>query len=205
MGSRGLVKVDDAAVVESMPTARRLPPIPPKHYTPQIAKQAEAFFSSVAMMFETRLKRTPACGVHDRVEFRVADANEAIPFPDESFDALFCNDSIYHLRDRRCVLADWYRVLRSGGRCLYTDPIVVTRCLSNAEIETRSSIGFCLFTPEGVNESLVRAAGFGLMLVADVTDSVSRTSQLSMRHDPDDARPSANSKDRQSSKSCSAF
>lgn len=115
--------------------------------------------------------------VNDRVEFRAADGNEVLPFPADSFDAVFCNDSINHLPDRRRVLADWYRVLRPGGRCLYTDPIVVTGSLSNAEIETRSSIGFFLFTPPGVNEVCVRAAGFRLVLTADVTESVSWTSR----------------------------
>ncbi len=115
--------------------------------------------------------------LHDRAEFQVADANEALPFPAEAFDVLFCNDSINHLRDRSQVLADWHRVLRPGGRFLYTDPIVVTGFLSNAEIEARSSIGFFLFTPKGVNAALVRAAGFRLVLTADVTDGVSRTSK----------------------------
>lgn len=121
--------------------------------------------------------RARARTVHDRVEFQVADANHALPFPDESFDALFCNDSINHLRDRTRVLAEWHRVLRPGGRCLYTDPIVVTGCLSNAEIEARSSIGFFLFTPKGCNEAFIRAAGFRSVLTADVTASVSLTSQ----------------------------
>lgn len=115
--------------------------------------------------------------VADRAEFQVADANEALPFPAESFDVLFCNDSINHLRDRAGVLADWHRVLRPGGRFLYTDPIVVTGCLSNAEIAARSSIGFFLFTPRDANEQFIRAAGFRLLLTADVTDSVSRTSR----------------------------
>lgn len=114
--------------------------------------------------------RARAHAVHDRVDFRVADANEALPFPEESFDVLFCNDSINHLRDRQAVLADWYRILRPRGRFLYTDPIVVTGCLSNAEIETRSSIGFFLFTP-------LRSTGFRLVLVADVTEGVSRISR----------------------------
>ena len=125
----------------------------------------------------TAKNRAKPRATDDRVEFQVADANEALPFPDESFDVLFCNDSVNHLRDRERVLADWYRVLRPGGRCLYTDPVVVTGWLSKAEIEARSSIGSFLFTPKGFNEASICAAGFRLVLTADVTASVSRTSQ----------------------------
>jgi SAM-dependent methyltransferase len=114
---------------------------------------------------------------NERVQFEVADANQPLPFPDESFDALFCNDSINHLKDRTAMLEDWKRVLRSGGRFLYTDPIVVTGCLSNAEIAVRSSIGFFLFTPQGFNETSISASGFRLVLTADVTESVSKISQ----------------------------
>jgi len=121
--------------------------------------------------------RAEGDAAQDRVVFQVADANEKLPFPDESFDMLFCNDAINHLRDRGRVLADWRRLLRPGGRFLYTDPIVVTGCLSSAEIEARSSIGFFLFTPKGINEELIGAAGFGLARVEDVTSGVSRTSQ----------------------------
>lgn len=121
--------------------------------------------------------RAEAHDVKDRVAFHEADADDQLPFPDGSFDVLFCNDAINHLRDRTRVLADWHRLLRPGGRCLYTDPIVVTGCLSNAEIEKRSSIGFFLFTPRGFNEAAIRAAGFHLELTADATPSVSRTSK----------------------------
>ena len=112
-----------------------------------------------------------------RVRFQTADADKALPFPPDSFDAIFCNDAINHLRDRKRVLQDWYRLLRPGGRCLYTDPIVVSGSLSNAEIATRSSIGFFLFTPVGINEQLLDAAGFKLLRTADVTDAVATTSR----------------------------
>jgi ubiquinone/menaquinone biosynthesis C-methylase UbiE len=115
-------------------------------------------------------------GLQDQAEFRVADATGALPFADESFDIVFCNDAINHLPDRRGVLSECHRVLRPGGRCLYTDPIVVTGCLSNAEIDVRSSIGFFLFTPPGANETFLRETGFRVALTADVTENVAQTS-----------------------------
>ena len=88
------------------------------------------------------------------------DAGRPLPFPDESFDAIFCNDSLNHLPGRSGVLRDWYRVLRPGAPALFTDPIVVTGQLTNEEMRVRSSIGFFLFTPLGHNEHLLAEAGF---------------------------------------------
>jgi SAM-dependent methyltransferase len=111
-------------------------------------------------------------GLADRVSFRVADASRPLPFPDAFFDALFCNDSINHLPGRLEILRDWYRVLRPGGRLLFTDPIVVTGQLTNEEIRARSSIGFFLFTPLGQNEALLVQSGFVVREVRDATEAV---------------------------------
>jgi ubiquinone/menaquinone biosynthesis C-methylase UbiE len=111
-----------------------------------------------------------------RVSFQVVDASCRLPFPDESFDVIFCNDSINHLPDRLTVLRDWYRMLRPGGRVLFTDPIVVTGELSNEEMQTRSSIGFFLFTPPGHNERLLQQTGFTVLEVRDATHAVASVS-----------------------------
>ena len=120
--------------------------------------------------------RAQGLGLADQVAFRIADASRPLPFPDESFDAVFCNDSINHFPGRPAVLRDWLRVLRPGGRLLYTDPIVVTGQLSNEEVRQRSAIGYFLFTPPGVNERLLAEAGFAVREVRDVTESVARVS-----------------------------
>jgi SAM-dependent methyltransferase len=110
------------------------------------------------------------------LEFAVADANLPLPAPEASFDAIICNDAINHLAERRAVLQDWARVLRPGGRALYTDPIVVTGQLSSEEIATRSSIGYFLFTPLGVNEDMIAQAGLRLLDAWDATEAVERVS-----------------------------
>ena len=121
---------------------------------------------------EAAKKRAERDGVSSIVSFQVVDAGNRLPFPDESFDVAFCNDSINHLPGRSAVLQDWYRLLRPGGRVLFTDPIVITGQLSNEEIRTRSSIGFFLFTPVGHNEHLLEQTGFRMREVRDVTDAV---------------------------------
>jgi SAM-dependent methyltransferase len=104
--------------------------------------------------------------------FQTVDAARPLPFPAESFDAVFCNDAINHLPDRAAVLGDWHRLLRPGGRVLFTDPIVVTGQLSGDEMRARSSIGFFLFTPPGHNEGLLERARFQVLEVRDVTGAV---------------------------------
>lgn len=122
-------------------------------------------------------RRAQELGLSAQVSFRVVDAGRRLPFADASFDAVFCNDSINHLPDRAAVLRDWHRVLRPGGRVLFTDPIVVTGELTNEEIRARSSIGFFLFVPAGYDERVLAEAGFVVREVRDVTDAVQSVSR----------------------------
>ena len=106
-----------------------------------------------------------------KVHFRRADVREPLPFPDQTFDAIVCMDAMCHLPDRCRLFGEWRRVLRPGGRMLYTDPVVVTGLVSNEELATRSSTGYFEFCPPGVNEQLIRRAGFELVRTEDVTEN----------------------------------
>lgn len=126
---------------------------------------------------EAATRRAQEQGLASQVSFQLADAGRRLSFPDESFDAVFCNDSINHLPGRLEVLREWCRVLRPGGRLLFTDPIVVTGQLTNEEIRARSSIGFFVFTPVGCNERLLAESGFLVREVRDLTDAVASVSR----------------------------
>ena len=112
-----------------------------------------------------------ARGVADRVRFQAVDASRPLPFPAYRFDAIVSNDAMCHIKERHDVLRDWYRVLRPGGRVLFTDAMVITGLVSHEELAARSSIGFYLFLPPGENERLLQAAGFHMLAVDDVTDN----------------------------------
>jgi cyclopropane fatty-acyl-phospholipid synthase-like methyltransferase len=118
-----------------------------------------------------------ARGVSDRVTFRTVDANEPLPYPDATFDAIVSNDAICHIADRPRVLGDWHRVLRPGGRMLFTDALVITGAVSHEELAIRSSIGFYVFVPPGENERLITRAGFALILSEDLTPAAERIAQ----------------------------
>lgn len=108
-------------------------------------------------------------GLADRVSFQRVDASQSLPFPAASFDAVVSNDAMCHIVNRVDVLKDWHRLLRPGGRMLFTDAMVVSGLVSHEELATRSSIGFYMFLPRGENERLIAEAGFELLEARDVT------------------------------------
>ena len=94
-------------------------------------------------------------GLSQLADFRVMDAAQQLPFANDSFHAITCIDAINHLADRQHVITEWRRVLRPKGRLLFTDPLVVTGPLTNAEVAARSSAGFYLLVPEGYDEHVI--------------------------------------------------
>lgn len=114
--------------------------------------------------------RAEARGLADRASFAAADCSGRLPFDDESFDAVLCIDAICHLPDRPAALTEWRRLLRPGGRLVFTDPFVVTGPAAKVEIDGRCALGAELsFVPPGYNEAC--AAGAGLTLVSCVDRS----------------------------------
>jgi SAM-dependent methyltransferase len=107
----------------------------------------------------------------ERVEFQVANADARLPFEDDTFDALLCIDSMNHFMNRALVFREWHRVLRPGGRAIFTDPVVITGPITNEELATRASVGLFLFVPSGVNEQLIEESGLRLHNQEDVGDN----------------------------------
>jgi SAM-dependent methyltransferase len=116
-------------------------------------------------------------GLAERARFQRVDARAGLPFEDGSFDALLCIDSINHMYERERVLREWQRVLRPGGSVLFTDPIVVTGMVRRDEALIRSrGMGEFVFSPPGLDETLLRAVGFDEIQVEDRTPNMAAVS-----------------------------
>ena len=53
--------------------------------------------------------------LENRITYKLVDPGP-LPFPDETFDAVFSKDAIIHIQDKHGLYSEAYRVIRPGGR-----------------------------------------------------------------------------------------
>jgi SAM-dependent methyltransferase len=125
----------------------------------------------------TANRRAARAGLAQHAAFEVVDASRPLTFGDASFDALLCIDSMNHFPARGDSFKEWHRVLRPGGRAVFTDPVVITGPVTNEELAQRSSIGLFVFLPRGLNEELIVKAGFHIVSQTDATENAALVSR----------------------------
>jgi SAM-dependent methyltransferase len=116
-------------------------------------------------------------GMASQVCFDIGDASNKLPFDDSSFDAAFSNDVFCHVPGRVSLLREVHRVLKRGGRMLFSDALVIGGMISHEEIAIRSSIGYYFFSPPGENERLIEKAGLRLLGVMDTSEDAARIAE----------------------------
>jgi SAM-dependent methyltransferase len=122
-------------------------------------------------------RRAESLGVDARLSVLEADLNRPLPFPSRSFDAAISFDVVLHLRDRAKLFSEVARLLRPGGRFLFTDAGVLTGSISNDEVRKRGVRGYIQLVPPGWNERLLESAGFRVMETDNRTRSVLENAQ----------------------------
>lgn len=74
---------------------------------------------------------TAAEGLAERVSFAFGDYHE-LDFPDGSFDCWWCQEALLYAVDRRRVMAEAVRVVRPGGRIVFSD-LLLSRAMDPEE------------------------------------------------------------------------
>ena len=84
--------------------------------------------------------RVMACarGVESLLDVQTGDLNELLPFADNSFCAVVAFDVILHVRNRGQVFREIERVLKPGGKFLFTDAAVLTGAISTNSCPLRT-------------------------------------------------------------------
>lgn len=112
-----------------------------------------------------------AGGLGPQARFEQCDVSKRLPIDDNTVDAVFANDVLCHVPGRAEVLREMFRVVKPGGKILFSDALVIGGMISHEEIAARSSIGFYVYSPPGENERLIQRAGFSDVSARDTTEN----------------------------------
>lgn len=144
------------------------------HLTQSIHCQVTAVDSNRAAVDNARLL---GADFSNLLTIEHCDVSQPLPFENDSFDAVFANDAMCHVRGRAEALGEVCRVLKESGRFLFSDALVIGGEISHEQIASRSAIGYYVFTPPGHNETLLKRAGFRLIEARDTTRSAAQIAE----------------------------
>jgi len=88
------------------------------------------YHGDVSLHLQQRGYRVSSCdlvaypGTERLADFRVADANQSLPYADAAFDSVLCTEVIEHLENPTNLLRQCARVLRLGGSLVLSTPNV---------------------------------------------------------------------------------
>jgi len=61
-------------------------------------------------------------GISEQIEWLNCDLNDKIAAPDKSFDVIISAEVIEHLENPRALMREWSRMLRPGGKLVFSTP-----------------------------------------------------------------------------------
>ncbi len=111
-------------------------------------------------------------GLLDRATFEVCDATGPLPFESDSFDAVLSVDAISHMPRRAEVLTEWARLIKPGGKLLFTNASVLTGEATHEELWMRGAFGLQVYVAPDIDDRAIESAGLTRVVKEDTTEQV---------------------------------
>lgn len=133
---------------------------------------------------------TQRTGLSDRVSFQQGNALN-IPFPDESFDAVWMQNAGMNIEDKEQLHREIFRVIRPGGRFATQEIVAGPVQPLHYPVVWAADASMNFLVPANTLRSLVVETGFTEVQWVDVTDSTQAWSnqQLKKTTEPDSLPP----------------
>ncbi|WP_413165550.1 methyltransferase domain-containing protein [Capilliphycus salinus ALCB114379] len=97
---------------------------------------------------------------------------EDIPLDDISFDVVWSQDAILHSGNRSLVLKEVYRVLKSGGQFIFTDPMQSDDCPENVLQPVYDRIHLDSLGSMGFYRQVAKSTGFQEVEIANLSEQL---------------------------------
>lgn len=118
-------------------------------------------------------------GVDDRVAFEWADFQD-LPYDSERFDVYWCQDSLLYAADKRRVVAEAHRVLKPGGRMVFTELLLRRDTPDDERARLCDGIGTPGLWDAPDYAEAIEAAGFAIERLDDWSGNVLPTFEAVM-------------------------
>jgi ubiquinone/menaquinone biosynthesis C-methylase UbiE len=124
-------------------------------------------------LIETGQVLTKRCGLADRVMLQLANALD-LPYPDQTFDVVWCQNVTMNIADKARFLAEVYRVLEPGGLFTSTEYSVGPGRDVIFPVPWAYDASISFLDPEDVMRAQFQTAGFRVREWTNYSDTVIR-------------------------------
>jgi len=118
-------------------------------------------------------RRNKLAGLADQIEV-VHGSFERLPLAAESYDVVWCQDAMLHSADRRRILQEVWRVLRPGGRFIFTDPMQIDGCPPGVLEPVYARLHLADLGSPGFYRATLQELGFRELRFEDLTEHMVR-------------------------------